>query len=108
MLVRDYPQQGDSIIYNTKKDYLETTIMAINKRGGDVLQANAASQEAVNFSEVTTVSTSGNAFLDGHSGDSYADSHLDQEVYQRMDQINDGISGDGGNDNTDANTHIDL
>jgi hypothetical protein len=82
--------------------------MAINKRGGDIVQANAASQGAGNFAEVATVSASGNAFLDGHSGDSYSDTYLDQEVYQRLDQVNDGFAGDGGSDNTDANTHIDL
>jgi hypothetical protein len=82
--------------------------MAINKRGGDVLQANVASQGAGNFAGVATVSASGNGFLDGRSGDSYSDTYMDQEVYQRLDQVNDGFAGDGGSDNTDANTHIDL
>jgi hypothetical protein len=82
--------------------------MAIHKRGGDVLQANGASQGAGNLAEVATVSASGNAFLDGYSGDSHSDSYLDQEVYQRMDQLNDGYAGDGGSDNTEANTQIDL
>lgn len=82
--------------------------MSINKRGGDALQANLGAQGAANLSEVTTVSASGNAFLDGHSGDSYGDSQVQQDVYQRMDQVNDGLAGDGGNDNTDANTRIDL
>lgn len=82
--------------------------MTINKRGGDIVQANAASQGAGNFADVTSVSASGNAFLDGHSGDSYSDTYLDQEVYQRLDQVNDGFAGDGGSDNTEANTRINL
>jgi hypothetical protein len=82
--------------------------MSISKRGGDVLQANAGQQEAVNMTDVTSVSASGNAFLHGRSGDSYSDSHLDQNVDQYLDQVNDGMGGDGGYDNTDANTSIDL
>jgi hypothetical protein len=82
--------------------------MSINKRGGDALQANAGHQGAGNMADVTSVSASGNAFLDGHSGDSYSDSHLDQNVRQHMDQVNDAMAGDGGYDNTDANTNINL
>lgn len=80
----------------------------INKRGGDALQANVGSQESVNLADVTSVSASGNAFLDGHSGDSFADSHLDQNMRQHLDQVNDGIGGDAGNDNTEANTDINI
>jgi hypothetical protein len=80
----------------------------INKSGGDALQANAASQGAGNMADVTSVSASGNAFLDGRSGDSYSDSHLDQNVDQYLDQVNDGMAGDGGYDNTDANTDISI
>jgi hypothetical protein len=80
----------------------------INKAGGDVLQANAASQGAGNFADVATVSASGNAFLDGHSGDSYSDSNLDQNVSQHLDQVNDAMAGDGGYDNTEANTDISI
>jgi hypothetical protein len=82
--------------------------MSISKSGGDVLQANAGSQEAVNMADVTSVSASGNGFLHGRSGDSYTDSHMDQNVDQYLDQVNDGLSGDGGHDNTDANTNINL
>jgi hypothetical protein len=80
----------------------------INKRGGDALQANAGSQESVNLADVTSVSASGNAFLDGHSGDSFTDTNLDQNMRQRLDQVNDGIGGEAGNDNTEANTDINI
>ncbi len=82
--------------------------MSISKRGGDALQANAGHQGAENMADVTTVSASGNAFLHGTSGDSYSDSHLDQNVDQYLDQANKGTGGDGGYDNTDANTSIDV
>lgn len=82
--------------------------MAINKRGGDALQANAGHQEAANYADVTAASASGNAFLHGTSGDSDAHSDAHQDVYQRMDQVNDSMAGEGGYDNTDANTNIGL
>lgn len=80
----------------------------INKSGGDALQINAGAQGAENAADVNSVSASGNAFLDGHSGNSYADSHLDQNVDQHLDQMNDAMAGDGGYDNTDANTDIKI
>jgi hypothetical protein len=80
--------------------------MAVNKSGGEVLQANAASQESVNFGDVTSASASGNAFLDGVSGDSFADSMAHQATHQALEQANLGIAGDGGDDNIEANTTI--
>lgn len=82
--------------------------MSISKRGGDAVQINAGAQEGGNFADVTSVSASGNAFLHGRSGNSYSESDLNQEVDQYLDQANDGTGGDGGYDNTDANTSIDL
>lgn len=78
--------------------------MAINKRGGDAFQANAGHQEAGNYADVTPASASGNGFLHGVSGDSDAYSDANQDVHQRMDHVNDAMAGDGGYDNTDANT----
>lgn len=80
----------------------------INKRGGDALQVNSASQGAGNYADAANVSASGNAFLDGHSGDSSADTHLEQDTRQYLDQVNDGVGGDGGYDNTEANTDIKI
>lgn len=82
--------------------------MPVDKRGGDVLQANAASQESGNFADVTAASASGNAFLDGQSGDSVADSVADQATRQALDQANLGMGGDGGDDNIEANTTIHI
>lgn len=80
--------------------------MAVDKSGGEVLQANAASQGSENLADVTSASASGNAFLDGQSGDSFADSVADQATRQALEQANTGIGGDGGDDNIEANTSI--
>lgn len=82
--------------------------MAVNKSGGEVLQANAGSQESGNLADVTSASASGNAFLDGASGDSFADSVADQATRQALEQANMGIAGDGGDDNIEANTNIHI
>lgn len=82
--------------------------MAVNKRGGDVLQANAGSQESANLADVTSAGASGSAFLDGASGDSFADSVADQATRQALEQANLGIAGDGGDDNIEANTSIHI
>jgi hypothetical protein len=82
--------------------------MAVNKSGGEVLQANAGAQESGNLGDITSASASGNAFLDGQSGDSFADSVADQATRQALDQANQGIAGDGGDDNIEANTSIHI
>lgn len=82
--------------------------MSVNKSGGEVAQLNAGAQEGVNYADVPTVSTSGNAFLDGHSGDSYAKSVADQATHQSLEQANMGMGGDGGDDNIEANTSIHI
>jgi hypothetical protein len=80
--------------------------MSVNKSGGEVLQANAGSQENANLADVTSAGASGNAFLEGFSGDSFADSMADQATRQALEQANLGIAGDGGDDNIEANTTI--
>lgn len=82
--------------------------MAVNKSGGEVLQANVGSQGSANLADVTSVSASGNGFLDGASGDSFADSVADQATRQALEQANLGIGGDGGDDNIEANTTIHI
>lgn len=82
--------------------------MSVDKSGGEVLQANAASQESGNFADITSASASGNAFLDGASGDSFVDSTADQATRQALEQANMGIGGDGGDDNIEANTSIHI
>jgi hypothetical protein len=82
--------------------------MSVNKSGGDTLQANAGSQESGNLADITSASASGNAFLDGASGDSFADSMADQATRQALEQANMGIAGDGGDDNIEANTSIHI
>lgn len=82
--------------------------MAVDKRGGDVLQANAGSQQSGTLGDITSAGASGNAFLDGASGDSFADSVADQATRQALEQANMGIAGDGGDDNVEANTSIHI
>jgi hypothetical protein len=82
--------------------------MSVDKSGGDVLQANAGSQDSGNLADITSASASGNAFLDGASGDSFADSMADQATRQALEQANMGIAGDGGDDNIQANTSIHI
>jgi hypothetical protein len=82
--------------------------MSVDKSGGDVLQANAGSQDSGNLADITSASASGNAFLDGASGDSFADSMADQATRQALEQANMGIAGDGGDDNIQANSSIHI
>jgi hypothetical protein len=78
------------------------------KDGGDVTQANVASQGNVSTQSVSGVSNAGPALVDSVGGSALLSQVGAQLIEQRLDQMNIGFGGFGGSDNVEANKAISV
>ena len=78
--------------------------MSVDKSGGDAL--NMAAQGAVSGAAAIGAAAGGPGFLDGVGGNADSKTEAESKVDQMLDQH--ATAGDGGSDQTHANTNIDV
>ena len=79
-----------------------------DKSGGDILQSNAGAQGNVSAQDLNAVGVGGVGAVDGFGGTSAAMGLANQYIDQSQNQANLGVSGNGGDDNINANTTINI
>lgn len=79
-----------------------------NKSGGDVLQANQGGQGSLAGQDLNSVGVGGVGAVDGLGGSGAALGSVDQAIQQAQMQANAATTGDGGTDNINANTTINI
>lgn len=79
-----------------------------DKSGGDIMQGNAGMQGNLSGQVENVLAPGGAGIVDGVGGAGMAAGMAGQTVTQGQSQGNMGISGDGGTDNTNANTNINV
>jgi hypothetical protein len=83
-----------------------TPTYGTSKAGGDVNQANFASQGNVSGQSQYGVASAGPAIVSSIGGAAYLAQLGEQTVTQDMSQANLGVGGYGGSDNAHADTNI--
>ncbi len=79
-----------------------------DKSGGDALQANQGAQGNASAQDLNSVAAGGAGVLEGFGGDAAAMGAANQAVQQAQNQANAAMTGDGGDDNINANTTINI
>ena len=79
-----------------------------DKSGGDVLQANQASQGSLGVQDLNAVSAAGAGLIDGVGGSAASLGAAQQTVNQGQAQGNIAATGSGGDDNISADTTINI
>ncbi len=79
-----------------------------DKSGGDALQGNAGSQGSLSAQDMNAVGVAGAGIVDGMGGGANAMGAAQQAVDQAQTQGNIAATGDGGDDNINANTNINI
>ncbi len=79
-----------------------------DKSGGDVLQANQGSQANLSAQDVNSIAAAGAGILGGLGGNAASMGAAQQAVSQVQGQGNIAATGDGGDDNINANTNINI
>ena len=79
-----------------------------DKSGGDILQNNAGVQGNASAQDLNAVGVGGAGLVEGLGGSSAAMGVADQYINQAQNQANLGVSGNGGDDNINANTTINI
>ncbi|MCB1754097.1 MAG: hypothetical protein KDJ38_01160 [Gammaproteobacteria bacterium] len=79
-----------------------------DKSGGDIMQGNAGMQGNMSEQVQNVVAPGGAGIVDGLGGAGMAAGMGEQMVNQGQSQGNMAMSGAGGNDNTNADTNINV
>ncbi len=79
-----------------------------DKSGGDALQANQGSQASLNTQDLNSIAAAGVGILEAMGGSANAMGEAQQAVNQAQTQANIAATGDGGDDNINANTTINI
>ncbi|MCB1754098.1 MAG: hypothetical protein KDJ38_01165 [Gammaproteobacteria bacterium] len=79
-----------------------------DKSGGDIAQANMGAQGNLSGQTENVVAPGGAGIVDGIGGMGGAMGAAQQAVNQAQAQGNMAMSGDGGDDNINANTNINI
>lgn len=79
-----------------------------DKSGGDILQGNAGMQGNASAQDLNSVGAAGVGAVNGLGGNAAAMGMADQYVSQAQEQMNLGVSGNGGSDNINADTTINI
>ncbi|MDO6461700.1 hypothetical protein Q4485_13400 [Granulosicoccaceae sp. 1_MG-2023] len=79
-----------------------------DKSGGDIMQGNTGVQGNAGAQDLNAVGVGGVGAVDGLGGSSSAMGLADQYISQAQNQANMAVSGNGGNDNINANTTINI
>ncbi len=79
-----------------------------DKSGGDALQANQGSQGNLSAQDLNSIASAGSGILEGIGGGANAMGAAQQAVNQAQTQGNIAATGDGGDDNINANTNINI
>ncbi|MDO6461698.1 hypothetical protein Q4485_13390 [Granulosicoccaceae sp. 1_MG-2023] len=79
-----------------------------DKSGGDIMQSNAGVQGNASDQDLNAVGVGGVGAVDGFGGSSAAMGLAGQYINQAQNQANMAVSGNGGNDNINANTTINI
>ncbi len=79
-----------------------------DKSGGDALQANSGSQGSMTDQDMNSIAAGGGGIVDGMGGPAGSMGLADQAINQAQAQGNMAMTGDGGDDNINANTTINI
>ncbi|MCB1755665.1 MAG: hypothetical protein KDJ38_09090 [Gammaproteobacteria bacterium] len=79
-----------------------------DKSGGDILQSNQGAQGNVSAQDLNSLGLGGAGIVDGIGGAGASMGAASQAVQQAQGQANMAVSGDGGDDNINANTTINI
>ena len=79
-----------------------------DKSGGDILQNNAGIQGNASAQDLNAVGVGGVGAVGALGGGASSMGMADQYVAQAQEQMNLGVSGNGGNDNINADTTINI
>ncbi|MCB1755632.1 MAG: hypothetical protein KDJ38_08920 [Gammaproteobacteria bacterium] len=79
-----------------------------DKSGGDIIQGNMGSQGNASAQDLNSLGVAGAGIVDGIGGSGAAMGAAQQAVQQAQQQANMAVSGDGGDDNINANTTINI
>ncbi len=79
-----------------------------DKSGGDVLQANQGAQANLSAQDLNSVGAAGAGVLESFGGSAASMGAANQAVQQAQGQANQAYTGDGGDDNINANTTINI
>ncbi len=79
-----------------------------DKSGGDAIQANQGAQGNVSAQDLNAVGAAGAGIVDGMGGNAAAMGAASQAVQQAQNQANAAVTGQGGDDNIQADTNINI
>lgn len=79
-----------------------------DKSGGDIAQGNMGAQGNASGQELNSLGVGGAGIVDGMGGSGAAMGAAQQAVQQAQQQANMAMSGEGGDDNINANTTINI
>ncbi len=79
-----------------------------DKSGGDAIQGNAGAQGSVSDQDLNSVASGGAGIVDGMGGAGGAMGAAQQAVQQAQNQANAAVTGQGGSDNIQADTNINI
>ncbi len=80
----------------------------VDKSGGDVYQGNAGLQGNASLQELNSVAAGGAGVLESAGGAAASMGAATQAVQQGQAQANQANTGEGGDDNVNANTTINI
>lgn len=79
-----------------------------DKSGGDILQGNAAMQGNLSSQGLNSIASGGVGAVDAIGGSAFSEAFANQSVNQDQTQSNSASSGDGGSDNVQADTNVNI
>ena len=79
-----------------------------DKSGGDILQNNTGAQASLGAQDLNAVGVGGAGAVEALGGSSAAMGVADQYINQSQNQTNMAVTGNGGDDNINANTTINI
>ncbi|MCB1755634.1 MAG: hypothetical protein KDJ38_08930 [Gammaproteobacteria bacterium] len=79
-----------------------------DKSGGDILQANLGGQGNLSGQDLNALGVGGAGIVDGMGGAGAGAGTASQSIQQAQAQANQAVSGEGGDDNINANTTINI
>ncbi|HBR98989.1 MAG TPA: hypothetical protein DD979_16670 [Gammaproteobacteria bacterium] len=80
----------------------------VDKNGGDIAQANMGTQGNMSAQDLNSVAAGGAGVQEAMGGAADAMGAANQAIQQAQNQANMATSGDGGDDNINANTTINI
>ncbi len=80
----------------------------VDKSGGDATQANMGAQGNMSAQDLNSVAAAGAGVLESAGGAAGSMGAAQQAVNQAQQQANMASTGDGGDDNVNANTNINI